>query len=142
MSDALNSRPFDQQLAALLVESHSIDWQDAPAERLPYLLAARFDYDVKQGGFAQLLYNMQGNCLGEIEDLLIAAQAAVAQEYYVRAIHICFANKAEYRRFLASNYTDANEVKSELQFLSIEYLRKETDFLDEAVAFLTSGLTA
>ena len=142
MSDALNSRPLDQQLAALLVESRSVDWQQAPVERLPYLLAARFDYDVKQGGFAQLLYNMQGNCLGEMEDLLIAAQAGVAQEYYVRAIHICLANKAEYQRFLASNYTDANEVKSELQFLSVEYLRKRVDFLDEASAFLLSGLTA
>ncbi len=117
-----------------------MDWQKVPAERLPYLLAARFDYDVKQGGFAQLLYNMQGNCLGEIEDLLIAAQAAVAQECYVRAIHICFANKVEYRRFLASNYTDANEVKSELQFLSIKYLRKQADFLYEASAFLTRAL--
>ena len=36
------------------------------------------------------------------------AQAAIAQEYYVRAIHICFENTAEYRNFLASNYTDAN----------------------------------
>lgn len=78
MSDALSSRPFDRQLAALLVESYSVDWQQVPAERLPHLLAARFDYDVKQGGFAQLLYNMQGNCLGEIEDMLIAAQVAIA----------------------------------------------------------------
>ncbi len=37
MSDALNSRPFDQQMAALLVESHLADWQQEPAERCPIL---------------------------------------------------------------------------------------------------------
>ena len=141
MSDALNSRPFDRQLAVLLVESRSVDWPQAPAARLPYLLAARFDYDVKQGGFAQLLYNLQGNCLGEMEDMLIVAQAAVAHEYYIRAIHLCLADKDEYRRFLASNYTDANQVKSELQFLSVEYLRRRVEFLDEASAFLTRELS-
>ena len=33
-------------------------------------------------------------------------------------------------------------MKSELQFLSIEYLRTGSEFRDEASAFLTAGLTA
>jgi hypothetical protein len=105
---------------------------------LPYLLAVKFNYDVKQGGFAQLLYNMQGNLLAEKEDMLIAANAAVAQDYYVRAVTICLENKEEYFRFLSSNYTDTNNVKHSLQLLSVEYLQKRIDFADEAAVFLAT----
>ena len=104
--------------------------------RLPYLLAARFNYDVKQGGFSQLLFNMRGNLLGEIEDMLIAGNAAVAHDYYVRAVTICLENKAEYFRFLSSNYLDSNEVKHALQLLSVEYLQRRIDFADEIAVFL------
>src|SRR5262249_23355009 len=78
---------------------------------LPYLLAVKFNYDVKQGGFSQLLYNMQGHFLAEIEDMLIAANAAVAHDYYIRAVTCCLENKEEYFRFLSSNYTDPNDLK-------------------------------
>ncbi len=105
---------------------------------LPYLLAAKFNYDVKQGGFAQLLYNMQGNFLAEIEDMLIAASAAVAHDYYVRAVTVCLENKEEYFRFLSSNYTDGNDVKHSLQQLSVEYLQKRIDFVNEAAVFLAT----
>ena len=105
---------------------------------LPYLLAVKFNYDVKQGGFSQLLHNLQGNFLAEIEDMLIAADAAVAHDYYVRAVTLCLENKEEYFRFLASNYTDANDVKHSLQLLSIEYLHKRIDFVNEAAAFLAT----
>lgn len=106
--------------------------------RLPYLLAAKFNYDVKQGGFSQLLYNMQGNFLAEIEDMLIAANAALAQDYYVRAVTICLENKEEYFRFLSSNYTETNDVKRSLQLLSVEYLQKRIDFVNEAAVFLAT----
>ena len=105
---------------------------------LPYLLAVKFNYDVKQGGFSQLLYNMQGNLLAEIEDMLIAANAAVAHDYYVRAVTICLENKEEYFRFLSSNYTDTNDVKQSLQLLSVEYLQKRIDFENEAAVFLAT----
>jgi len=109
-----------------------------PATALPYLLAVKFNYDVKQGGFSQLLYNMQGNFLAEIEDMLIAAKAALVQDYYVRAVTICLENKEEYFRFLSSNYTDANDVKHSLQLLSVEYLQKRIDFANEAAVFLAT----
>jgi hypothetical protein len=105
---------------------------------LPYLLALKFNYDAKQGGFSQLLYNMQGEFLAEVEDMLIAANAAVAQDYYVRAVTICLESKDEYFRFLSSNYTDANDVKHSLQLLSVEYLQKRIDFANEAAAFLAT----
>ncbi len=108
------------------------------AAALPYLLALKFNYDVKQGGFAQLLYNLRGEFLADTEDLLIAANATVARDYYVRAVTVCLANKAEYSRFLASDYTAPNEVKHALQLLSVEYLQKRVDFADEAAAFLVA----
>ena len=110
---------------------------DSPAA-LHYLLAIKFNYDVKQGGFAQLLFNMHGEFLADVEDMLIAANAAVAQDYYVRAVTICLENKEEYIRFLSSNYTDANEVKDSLQLLSVEYLQMRIDFVNEAASFLAT----
>jgi hypothetical protein len=105
---------------------------------VPYLLAAKFNYDVKQGGFAQLLFNMQGNFLPDLEDMLIAAGARVAHDHYVRAITLCLGNKVKYFRFLSSNYTDANATKEALQSLSVEYLMKRIDLGEEAAAFLAT----
>ena len=113
--------------------------EDAAARRpagLPWLLAAKFDYDVKQGGFAQLLYNLQGHFLRDVEDMLIAAGAPVAHDHYVRAITLCLADKAAYFRFLSSSFADANATKEALQSLSVEYLMKRVDFRHEAKAFL------
>ena len=106
------------------------------ATGLPYLLAVKFSYDVQQGGFSQLLYNLQGNFLRETEDMLLAANAPVAHDHYVRAVMICLRNKDEYFRFLSSNYVGANAVKEALQSLSVEYLMKRIDFLDAAAVFL------
>jgi hypothetical protein len=105
---------------------------------LPYLLALKLNYDVKQGGFSQLLHNMQGNFLADMEDMLVAANAPVAHAYYIRAVTVCLENKKEYFRFLESNYTDANDVKHSLQMLSVEYLQKRIDFANEAAAFLAT----
>src|SRR4051794_37668003 len=99
---------------------------------LPYLLAVKFNYDVKQGGFAQLLYNLRGEFLADVEDMLIAANAAVAHDYYVRAVTVCLESKADYFRFLASDYAEANAVKHALQLLSVEYLQRRIDFAQEA----------
>ena len=106
---------------------------------LPYLLAVKFNYDVNQGGFAQLLYNLQSEFLADVEDMLIAAGAAVARDYYVRAVTVCLENKPEYFRFLASDYLEANAVKHALQLLSVEYLQQANEFKDEAAAFLSTG---
>jgi hypothetical protein len=129
-----SSPPYRPVALAELEEAAS-----GPSKALPYLLAVKFNYDVKQGGFSQLLYNMQGNFLAEIEDMLIAANAIVAQDYYVRAVTICLENKEEYFRFLSSNYTNANDVKHSLQLLSVEYLQKRIDFANEAEGFLATG---
>jgi hypothetical protein len=108
---------------------------DSPAVIL-YLLAMKFNYDVKQGGFAQLLYSLKGEFLADVEDMLIAAHAAVAHDHYVRAVTICLENKAEYFRFLSSDYKEANAVKHALQLLSVEYLQRRIDFSDEAAEYL------
>lgn len=106
------------------------------ASALRNLLAAKFNDDVRQGGFAQLIYNMQGNYLADIEDMLLDAKATVAHTYYVRAIHMCLESQEDYGRFLESAYGEANELKHRLQLLSIEYLQQGKDFADEAEGFL------
>lgn len=105
---------------------------------LPFLLAVKFNCDIKQGGFAQLLYNLRGEFLANVEDILIAANAAVAHDYWVRAVTTCLEDKPAYFRFLASDFAAANAVKHALQLLSVEYLQRRADFADEASAFLAS----
>lgn len=103
---------------------------------LPHLLAAKFNYDVTQGGFSQLLFNLQGQYLRETEDMLVAAEACVAHAFFVRAIRICVASPKEYQRFLASGYTTDNDVKQELQMLSVEYFSSGVEFSDEIASFV------
>ena len=110
---------------------------DAATEApLPHLLAAKFNYDVGQGGFSQLLFNLRGEYLRETEDMLIAAEAHVAHAFFVRAIEVCLANREEYQRFLASDYLSDNDVKHKLQELSVEYFCSGVDFSDEIAAFV------
>ncbi|MFZ6743653.1 DMP19 family protein [Undibacterium sp. JH2W] len=134
---------IDAQLQLWLTTTDSGDWQalaSSHARQLPHLLAARFDYDIRQGGFAQFLYNMRGHLLAQIEDMLIAASADIAHDYYVQAIGLCLKNKADYQRFLADNYIEANPLKDQLHLLSLAYLREKIDFKTEAHVFLVSGL--
>ncbi len=106
---------------------------------LPHLLAARFWYDISQGGFSQLLFNLQGEYLHETEDMLIGAQACCAHAFFVRAIRICSSNREEYQRFLASDYLTSNDVKHGLQQLSIEYFALNIDFVDEIASFINAA---
>lgn len=138
VSDALNTR-----LSILLGEGRKADLvalsQQDPS-RLALLLAARFEYDVRKGGFAQLIYNMNGNFLGDLEDMLIQSNASVAHEHYVVAIKVCFSDKAEYQRFLSSGYTEPNGIKDALHEVSIEYFSKKQPFVLEVQSFLLSNV--
>jgi hypothetical protein len=102
-------------------------------------LAGRFAHDVGRGGFAQLLYNMNGNHLAEVEDMLIAAKAFVAQDHYVEAIRACLGSKDDYQRFLASNFTDPNPLKDKLQLVTLAYFASGIPFAKEAASFLASA---
>ena len=136
------TQQLQKRLAELLAEARELDLSKLSASdpaRLLLLLAARFDYDVRQGGFAQLLYNLNGDFLAEVEDMLVAAAARIAREYYVRAIRACLANQPEYQRFLVSDYLDSNAVRDALHEISIEYFAEDVSFATEAEAFLAAG---
>ena len=133
---------LQKRLTELLAEARELDLSELQAKepaRRSLLLAARFEYDVRQGGFAQLLYNMKGDLLAEIEDMLIAASAPVAHEHYVQAIKVCLANKPEYLRFLASDFLQPNAVRDALHKVSLQYFARNVSFATEAEAFLTAG---
>lgn len=86
-------------------------------------LLQRFAYDVTRGGFAQLLFNAQGDGLAEIEEMLITVGATRAREFYVRAIRCALADKAGYQAFLNDwNDPEAADLRGALQLLGVEYL--------------------
>jgi hypothetical protein len=127
------------RLDALLAELRASDLAQVKArdrDRFLLLLAVRFEHDVRQGGFAQLFYNLNGAYLGEMEDMLLEANASVAHDHYARAAQVCLANKAEYARFMASNYTDANAVKDALHEVTLAYHAQRVPFATEAAALL------
>ncbi|MES2572356.1 MAG: hypothetical protein V4710_20165 [Verrucomicrobiota bacterium] len=139
MCDIPPNQSFEKRFARLLAESRDLNLAEAARRdpsRLLFLLAARFGYDVQQGGFAQLLYNMNGNFLDKIEEMLVIASAPVARDHYVRAIQACLANESEYQRFLASDFLEPNILKDTLHKISIDYFTKHVWFGDEAQAFL------
>lgn len=79
MSIPLTKEEAEARLSLLLTQASVENLKDVAATnptRLPYLLAALFNYDVKQGGSSQLLFNMRGDFLGELEDMLIAGMLA------------------------------------------------------------------
>lgn len=127
------------RLAALLAELRASDLAEVQARdpaRFVLLLAVRFEHDVRQGGFAQLFYNLNGAYLGEMEDMLLQANAPIAHTHYLRAARACLANKPEYARFLASNYTDANPLKDALHEVTLAYFAQGVPFATEAAALL------
>lgn len=95
-----------------------------------------FERELRQGGFAQVLFNARGEGLAEIEDMLIAVGASRAQTYYVRAIRLALDDKTGYRAFLADWHgADGRVLRDELQLLSIEYLSGEPSLSAEARAW-------
>lgn len=133
--EARKSADLQNDLDKLMVEARRADLvqlKSSDPKMFALLLAARFEHDVRQGGFAQFLYNMGGALLADVEDMLILARAPIAQEFYVRAIRACLRNAPEYQRFLASNYLEENAVKDALHAVSVEYFSKKVPFVVEA----------
>jgi hypothetical protein len=102
-------------------------------------LAHFFNYQVVKGGFAQLVFNAKGQYLQDLEEMLIAAGATRAQDYYVKAIRICLDNPETYQSFLAKSFVEDSELKNALHRVSIEYLRGEPQFLEEIAAFVSAS---
>lgn len=107
-----------------------------PQPVLFILLADLFNYQVTQGGFAQLIYNTKGAYLKEIEGMLLAANATTAHTYYIQAIEKCLEKEAEYQKFLDSPYTDANNLKNLLHLISVDYFKTGKPFLEECQSFI------
>ena len=145
MIDCDPDTPVRRYLDVLRERSHTLGWDELAARepaRLAHYLAARFEYDVRKGGFAQLIYNMQGECLAEMEDMLNAAHATVAHDHYIRAIRACLASEDDYQTFLASHFTSPNALKHDLQLISLEYLARKISFCSEAKPFLERAIAS
>src|SRR5437762_7454559 len=107
----------EQHLQSLFAEARNSDLPALAARgspRIPYLLAARFAHDVNNGGFAQLIYNMKGDLLFEIQEMLDAAGATIACDYYVLAMQACMKDREAYHNFIDSAFTTESPLKSEL----------------------------
>lgn len=105
-------------------------------------LAKYFDYNLSKGGFAQLLYNLQGQHLDEIEQMLMDADAAVALDYYGRALRECLNDSDGYQAFLAGDYVSDSALKDALHLLSFEYFNRGVEFSSEVQDFVQRSRAA
>ncbi len=134
-----------KRLQELFEQSKGFDCEvflEKSGKELFLLLAARFDHDLRQGGFAQFFYNMNGNFLADVEDMLIQFNAIVAHEFFVQAVKACIANKAEYESFLQSDYLSENSLKNELHAISLDYLACHVDFSFEVRDYICGSSAA
>lgn len=128
-----------------LAEKIRTGLQQHPGARVPeplnfIMLADFLAYNLRQGGFAQLLYNAGGEYLAEMEDLLLAAAATVTHQFYTEAVLLCTKNIPLYHAFLESDYTTDNALKNELQLLSIRYFQTGAGFTEEAAAYIENAV--
>ena len=122
-SFALNSPR--RLLGLLLSEAFSTDIRALSVtdpERAALLGVARFEYEVKKGGFAQLLFNLRNMGLDVLGQALEHAGARVAAQHYQRALAVCQQMLGEYHAFLASDYRSPNALKDALHGVSLDYL--------------------
>ncbi|MGW4248151.1 DMP19 family protein [Nocardia sp. NPDC004722] len=103
-------------------------------------LAAYFDYQVKNGGFGQLIYNLGRDWLEHCDDMLRAVGAQVAYSYYLRAITRCTEDLADFDTFM-TDFTTPTPLGQDLLMLTVEYFRADTGFDDEITDFLAHADT-
>ncbi len=108
---------------SVLTEAFDTDLEALAAAR-PERAAARFSYEVKQGGFRQLLYNLRG-ATETVGHGLVYAGASVAATYYGRALEACRAAPSEYHALVGGPWPPARGALSDaLVVLTLEYYRE------------------
>lgn len=112
------------------------------------VLAADFDYQVKNGGFAQLIFNLGRDRLEHCHVMLTTVNAPVALSFYVRAIKLCVENPADFDQLIA-DFSVPTGLGQDLTSLSVEYLRgaagfdtEVTEFVDSVGEHMRAGLRA
>ena len=106
--------------------------QAAPVEATDVVLAAFLARNLRQGGFAQLIFNAQGQYLGEMAKMLQNMNASNTLHFYEQAVRVCLADKAGYQSFLSSDYVGALAVKNPLHEVSMDYYESSPQFAQEA----------
>ncbi|GAB2681584.1 DMP19 family protein [Nocardia goodfellowii] len=102
------------------------------------VLAADFDYQVKNGGFGQLIYNLGRDRLEQCDGVLEWVGAPVALSYFRRAVTRCAEDLADFDQFMA-DFTTPTSVGQDLLLLSVEYLGGRPSFDDEIADFLDTA---
>ncbi|MGF6882621.1 hypothetical protein ABIA39_001563 [Nocardia sp. GAS34] len=101
------------------------------------VLAADFDYQVKNGGFAQLIFNLGRDRLEHCHVMLTTVNAPVALSFYVRAIKLCVENPADFDQLMA-DFSVPTVLGQNLISLTVEYLRGANSFDAEVAEFIDS----
>ena len=122
---------LSQKIRDLCSENEEVDIKEEESVFYFYLLRM-FNYHVTKGGFAQLLYNSQGNYLEDIDKALNSVGATRSLSYYQKAVRACLDSVENYQEFLSSDYVSENSLKNELQLIGVGYLSDEPTLIEES----------
>ena len=86
-----------------------------------YSLLAIFYYDLKQGGFAQFVYNANGVYLPEMADVLSHVKAHQSNAFLDQVISLCIDKNDQYQQFLIGDFEES-PFKSQLQEITQAYI--------------------
>lgn len=106
------------------------DLKENSTEQYLVLLLSIFAYNVRQGGFAQLLYNLSGLYL---EDLALALKLVGAEQssaVMTAVIQSCVDDVESYKEFTSGNFA-ASHFKNLLHEHSLAYFSSELKLDDE-----------
>ncbi|GED97076.1 DMP19 family protein [Gordonia crocea] len=100
------------------------------------VLAADFEYQVKNGGFEQLIHNAGTERLEQYSSLLSAVNAPVALSYYRRVIARCAEDLEDFERFMATYPAEPTKLGIDIMQIGIEYLTGGVPFASEIGDFM------
>ena len=109
---------------------------DLKSDSSLYSLLAIFYYDMKQGGFAQFVYNANGMYLPEMAEVLAHVKAHQSNAFLDKVMNLCVDKNDDYHAFLNGEFEDS-PFKSELQAITQAYLDCESPLEVEAAEVIT-----
>ena len=109
---------------------------DLKSDDSRYSLLAIFYYDIKQGGFAQFVYNANGIYLPEMAEVLSAVKADQSNAFLDQVMNLCIDKNDQYLQFLSGDFEDS-PFKSELQQITQAYVDAGSPVEVEAAEAIT-----
>jgi hypothetical protein len=108
-------------------------------QRFSVALLSIFSYNVVEGGFAKLIYYLQGEYLEEMGHVLHEINARYSEKMLNKAVVLCVDNLGEYHPFMENDFSDC-EFKKKLDAISLDYFGSNKTLVNQSKNEITDLL--